>query len=234
MAAHPVLLDIDGTLLDSNDAHAASWSDAFHAYGYRIPKGEVRPMIGMGGDKIMATLVPGLAPDDGRLGQKITERRARIFLADYLPGLKPTRGARELLRNLIERGCTLVVATSAKGDELNKLLRQAEIADLIEHAATSDDAEESKPDPDIIEAALRKAKSPASAAVMIGDTPYDIISANRAGVRIIAVRCGGWREPDMSAAEAVYDDPADILAHMDAEPLTRLFPSMRGSVSAPH
>ena len=230
---HPVLLDIDGTLLDSNDAHAASWSDAFRAYGYQITAGDVRPLVGMGGDKVMATLVPGLAPDDGQLGQKIADRRTRIFLAEYLPKLKPMRGARDLLINLRERNCKLVVATSAKGGELQKLLAAARINDFIENAATSDDADESKPDPDIVHAALQKVHAAPGTAVMIGDTPYDILAAHGAGVRIVAVRCGGWHEPELADAEAVYDDPADILAHLDDEPLMRLFPSLSKNSRAP-
>lgn len=229
---HPILLDVDGTLLDSNAAHAASWSDAFHAYGYPISAADVRPLIGMGGDKVMATLVPGLHPQDGRLGQKIAEHRARIFLAEYLPNLKPTRGARELLVNLLRRGCTLTVATSAKGDELKKLLTAAGIVDLIETSATSDDAEQSKPDPDIVHAALEKCGAKPAQAVMLGDTPYDILAARAAGVRIVAVRCGGWHDADLDGAAAIYDDPADVLAHLEDDPLTRLFPSIPKTSSA--
>lgn len=225
MSAHPILLDVDGTLLESNDAHAASWVDAFRAYGYAFEKNDLRPLIGMGGDKIMATLVPGLAPDDGQLGQKIAEKRTRIFSAEYLPKLKATRGARELLIELKGRGCALVVATSAKGEELAALLRAARIDDLIERSATSDDAQESKPDSDIVHAALDKAHAKPSDAIMIGDTPYDILSAQGAGVRIVAVRCGGWHEPELDDADAIYDDPADILAHLSDEPLRRMIPS---------
>lgn len=231
---HPILLDIDGTLLDSNDAHAASWSDAFRAYGYTIGASEVRPLIGMGGDKVMATLVPGLHPQDGRLGQKIAEHRTRIFLAEYLPKLKPTKGARELLVNLLQRGCKLIVATSAKGDELKKLLAAAGIADLIDASATSDDAEQSKPDPDIVHAALEKAGAKPAQTIMLGDTPYDILAARAAGVRIVAVRCGGWKDADLAGAAAIYDDPAGVLAHLEDEPLTRLFPSIPRTSSAAH
>ena len=231
---HCVLLDIDGTLLDSNDAHAASWSDAFCAYGYTIGAHDVRPLIGMGGDKVMATLVPGLHPQDGRLGQKIAQHRTRIFLAEYLPKVKPTKGARELLVNLLRRGCKLCVATSAKGDELQKLLTAAGVADLIDESATSDDAEESKPHPDIVHAALEKSGAKPAQTVMLGDTPYDILAARVAGVRIIAVRCGGWKDADLAGAVAIYDDPADVLAHVEDEPLTRLFPSLPKTPSAKH
>ncbi|MFN2527697.1 MAG: HAD family hydrolase [Candidatus Baltobacteraceae bacterium] len=225
MSPFTVLLDIDGTLLDSNEAHAASWSDALRACGYAICADKVLPLIGMGGDKVMATLVPGLAPDDGGLGQKIAEQRARIFSDEYLRTCKPTPGARDLLLELQRRGCALVMATSAKGSELKALLRAAGIADLIDDAATNDDADASKPDPDIVHAALKKAQVSSERATMIGDTPYDILAAQAAGVKIVAVRCGKWKEPELSQAQGVYDDPADILHHLNDEPLRRLFPS---------
>jgi len=225
MSGFTVLLDIDGTLLDSNEAHAASWSDALKACGYTISAEKVLPLIGMGGDKVMATLIPGLAPDDGRLGQKIAEERARIFSAEYLAACKPTPGARDLLLELQRRGCALVMATSAKGNELKALLSAAGIADLIDEAATSDDADASKPDPEIVHAALEKADVLPESATMIGDTPYDILAARAAGVRIVAVRCGGWKDPELSDAQAVYDHPADILHHLNDEPLSRLFPN---------
>jgi len=220
-----VLLDIDGTLLDSNAAHAASWSDALRAYGYGISSEAILPLIGMGGDKVMASLVPGLAPDDGALGQKIAEQRARIFRADYLPKCKPTRGAREMLVELQRRGCRLVMATSAKGDELKALLRAAGIADLIDEAATSDDAQASKPDPDIVHAALGKAGVPPVRATMIVDTPYDLLAAHAAGFRIVSVLFGGLKDPELCEAEAVCDEPKDICQHLTEEPLSRLFPS---------
>ena len=225
---------MDGTLLESNAGHAASWSDALRAYGYAISADTILPLIGMGGDKIMATVVPGLAPDDGALGQKIAEHRARIFRAEYLPRCKPAHGARELLVALQLHGCRLVMATSAKGDELKALLRAAGIADLIDEAATSDDADASKPDPDIVRAALAKAGVPPARATMIGDTPYDILAAHAAGVRIVAVRCGGWKKPELGDADAVYDDPHDIAQHLNEEPLRRLFPNSAETSPAHH
>ncbi|MDQ6929290.1 MAG: HAD family hydrolase [Candidatus Eremiobacteraeota bacterium] len=220
-----VLLDIDGTLLDSNGAHAAAWSDAFAAFGYAIPKMRVLPLIGMGGDKVMATLVPGLQPDDGGLGARIGGKRAQIFKQTYLPSCKPTRGARALLEELKRRDCTLVMATSAKGDELYDLLRAAGVEDLIDNAASSDDARASKPEPGIVVAALQKAGAGPENAIMLGDTPYDILAAHSAGIRIVALRCGGWHEPELADAQAVYDDPAAVLAHLDVPPLTEMIPS---------
>ena len=212
-----VLLDIDGTLIDSNDAHARAWVEALAVHGYRIPFETVRPLIGKGGDKVMPELT-GLDPDSGE-STRISETRAEFFKRE-LPSLRPTPGARELLEQLSSRGLELVVATSAKRDEVQALLEQAGVADLIEAASSADDAERSKPDPDIVQAALRTVGRLASHSIMIGDTPYDVEAATRARVPIIAVRCGGgWDDAALSGALAVYDDPAELLARLEESPL---------------
>ena len=117
-----------------------------------------------------------------------------------------------MLERMLADGLILVVATSA-GDELSALLKQAGLADLIEVAATSDDAEKSKPDADIVQAALAKAGIEAHHAIMLGDTPYDIQAASAAGVGTVALRSGGsWKDPDLAGAIGIYDDPADLLS----------------------
>jgi phosphoglycolate phosphatase-like HAD superfamily hydrolase len=215
-ALHTVLLDIDGTLLDSNDAHARAWVAALAVHGYVVPFEQVRPLIGMGGDKLLPR-VSGLDPDSGE-ATRIGETRGEIFLERELPTLRPTPGARELLEYLMARQLELVVATSAKEDEVHALLEQAGVADLIEAASSADDAERSKPDPDIVQAALQKVRRPASHSMMIGDTPYDVEAASRSRVPIIAVRCGGWDDAALDGALAIYDDPADLLAHYAESP----------------
>lgn len=214
---HTVLLDIDGTLIDSNDAHARAWVGALAAHGYDVPFEKVRPLIGQGGDKILPELT-GLDPESGE-ADRITETRSEIFLERELPKLAPTPGARALLEYLSSLGLELVVATSAKAEEVDEILKQAGVADLIHAASSSDDAERSKPDPDIVQAALRKGRSPASHSVMLGDTPYDIEAAARAGVPAIALRCGGWTDDGLHGAVAIYDHPADLLAHFEDSPL---------------
>ena len=210
-ALQAILLDIDGTLIDSNDAHARAWVGALAAHGYVVPFGQLRPLIGKGGDKILPELV-GLDPESGE-AERVSEARSALFL-DELPRLQPTRGARALLELLRDEGWQLLVATSAKKDEVTLILQQAGVADLIEAATSSDDAEHSKPDPDIVQAALRNAHLHASNGVMLGDTPYDIEAAGRARVPAIALRCGGWWADDaFREALAIYDDPEDLRAH---------------------
>jgi phosphoglycolate phosphatase-like HAD superfamily hydrolase len=216
-ALRTVLLDVDGTLIDSNDAHARAWVDSLAAHGYVVPFETIRPLIGKGGDKILPE-VTGLDPDSGE-AERMSQTRSRIFLERELPTLRATRGARALLEHMRARGFELVVATSAKEDEVEAILTQAGVADLIQAASSSDDAERSKPDPDIIRAALRKAGRPAAHSAMLGDTPYDVEAAERARVPAVALRCGGWWSDDaFSDAAAVYDDPADLLAHFDESP----------------
>ena len=133
-ALRTVLLDIDGTLIDSNDAHARAWVDALRAHGYVIPFEEVRPLIGMGGDQMLPRLT-GLDSDIGE-AQRLSETRSQLFLKQELPTLRPTKGARALLEHLTSIGMELVVATSSKPNEVHALLEQGGVADLI-HLASS-------------------------------------------------------------------------------------------------
>lgn len=204
-----VLLDVDGTLIDSNDAHARAWVDTGRELGYDISFERVRWLIGMGGDRVLPRLT-GLA-EEGAAGAEVLERRGEIFRERYLPGLRVFPGTRELLARMRDDGHTLVVATSASERDLQALLRQGGLEDLIDGAANSDQAEDSKPAPDIIQAALQRTREAAERAVMIGDTPYDVEAAARAGVRCIGLTCGGWSAAELRGAAEVYRDPAMLL-----------------------
>ncbi|HEX2211703.1 MAG TPA: HAD family hydrolase [Longimicrobium sp.] len=214
--ASVVVLDVDGTLIDSNDEHAQAWVDVGREFGIDIDYHHVRRLIGMGGDKVLPA-VTGLQEDDPE-GEKITERRGEIFRERYLPGLQPFPHARKLLERLRDDGYALVVATSASKKDMDGLLKRAGIRDLIEEKTSSSDAEESKPDPDIVQAALKSADAEPRDAIMLGDTPYDVEASGRAGVRCVALRCGGWGDDDLRDAVAVYDDPSDLLARYDESP----------------
>lgn len=209
-----VLLDVDGTLVDSNDAHAHAWVRAFRENGVEVDPAEVRSCIGMGGDKLMPRVAGVYA--DSPPGERISERRQEIFLTECLPILKPFPGVRELVTELKACGLAVVVASSARRDELRPLLDVAGVSDLIDASTSGDDAEESKPDPDILCAALRRAGARPRQAVMIGDTPYDVAAATAAGVTPIALRTGGWPDADLAGAFAIYDGPWDVLAFFRA------------------
>lgn len=209
MNVRAVLFDVDGTLIDSNDAHAAAWVKAFNEHEIAVDPIEVRRSIGMGGDKLMPA-VSGIE-EESDLGTKISERRGEIFKEEWLPTLKAFPGAQQLVKAISSRGLTAVAASSAAKDELKPLLEVAGAASLMDAATSSDDADQSKPAPDIVHAALQRAGVDAKNAVMIGDTPYDISAARRAGVRIIAFRCGGWLDPDLTGAVEIYDGPWDLV-----------------------
>ena len=208
-----VILDVDGTLVDSNDAHARAWVDALAEFGYQVPYERVRPLIGMGGDKVMP-LLTGLSAEDGK-GKQIAERREEIFTSRYLPQVRPLPGARELLARMKDEGLKLGVASSSKEDSLRRLLALVDGESLLDATTSSDDADNSKPDPDIVKAALRRVGQPPEHVVMMGDTPYDIQAASRAGIRTIAFRSGGWGNADLSAAVAIYDGPEDLLRNFE-------------------
>ncbi|HEX3469053.1 MAG TPA: HAD family hydrolase [Candidatus Elarobacter sp.] len=214
-----LLFDIDGTLIDSNDAHARAWVAALAEAGYDVPFERIRPLIGMGGDKLLPPVVPG-ASDETEPGRTIARRRGEIFKERELSQLRPTRGARELLETVRARGLLVVIATSAKKSELDDLLARGDLGPLVDVASTSDDAGESKPDPDIIQAALDKADVRAQDAVMIGDTKYDVTAAHRAHVACVALRCGGNDPATLRDAEAVYSDPAELIPALDAPPFS--------------
>jgi HAD superfamily hydrolase (TIGR01509 family) len=212
-----VILDVDGTLVDSNEAHVQAWVKAFKRGGYDVPAERVRPLIGMGSDNLLPNLIS--IEKDTPEGEKLSEYWKEIFESEYLPTLKAFPKTKELLKRLKADGLKLAVASSAEKEMLKRLLEIAGADKLIEDETSADDAENSKPDPDIVQAALDKLALNPQEVVMIGDTPYDIEAAGKIDVKVIALRCGGWNDDGLKSAIAIYDDPADLLACLDASPL---------------
>lgn len=206
-----VLFDIDGTLLESNDAHAHAWIEAMRGHGHDVPFARVRSKIGMPDDKLLADL---LDLDHGStLGKAITKSRASIMKASYLADLGPFHGARVLVDMLRSRGLVSVAVSSANADEVSELLRTAGVVDLIDDVVC-------EPGPELVQTTLDRLDIFADEAIMIGDTPYDVEAAARAHVMTIAFRCGGyWSDSDFKDAVAIFDDPADLAAHLDHSPL---------------
>ena len=220
MANGAAILDVDGTLVDSNDAHARAWVEAFAAHGITVPFEKVRRAIGMGGDKLMP-LVAGVG-DDTKQGKQIDETRSEIFRAQYLPNIRPFPRVRELLMRMRADDLTLVVASSAARDELKPLLEIAQVADLLAARTSSDDADRSKPDPDIVQAAKKEAGCDDERTIMLGDTPYDVKAAAAAGIACVGLECGGWNREDLRGAVEVYRSPEDLLARYDRSAFARL------------
>jgi phosphoglycolate phosphatase-like HAD superfamily hydrolase len=208
------IFDIDGTLLDSNDAHARCLQQGFAEVGYSFEFQQIRSLIGMGLDQIIPRLT-ALSPESPT-GKKIAEVKDRCF-SHVFDMIRPFPRATELVATLHRRGYLVTVATSASGDDLKKFLKKLEIEDYLIQPASSDDADQSKPHPDLIQAALRNLKLPPEATLMVGDTPYDITAAERAGVRTLALRTGGWSDDSLHRALAIYDHPAQLLEAIERE-----------------
>ena len=215
-----VILDVDGTLIDSNDAHAQAWMDAFNEAAISASYDRVRQSIGMGGDKLLPH-VAGIS-EETREGERISKRRGEIFKSDYLPHIVAFPRVRDLLQRFVDDGFTLVVASSAQDDELGPLLEIAGVADLIATRASSNDAAHSKPDPDIVQAAVRRSGAAPAYALMLGDTPYDVEAALRAGIGIVAVESGGWGREALHGAIEVHPGAAEILANYEQSAFARL------------
>lgn len=216
MRYNAVLLDIDGTLVDSNDAHAHAWVKALGLHGHDVPFQVVRSRIGMGGDKLLQQVAT--IDSESPQGRAISHTRQAIFAGEHLPTLQPTPGARRMVAWLKNDGVRIVIATSARENEVTALLRAARVDDLIDRIASSDDADESKPDPDIVLAALAKSGDTKEHTIMLGDTPYDIQAASLAGIPTVAFRTGGWADSDLRNALAIYDDPDDLVTRVTESP----------------
>jgi beta-phosphoglucomutase-like phosphatase (HAD superfamily) len=214
-----VLFDVDGTLVASNDAHARAWLTALREAGYVVSFAQVRRLIGMGGDKVLPQLAgPRLRHEDA---QAILERRRAVFLEEELPGIVPLPGARELVEHLVREGLACTVASSGEPEEVVRLLEIARVADLMILPSPDEPKEPSKPDPDVLEAALDRVGCAPGEVVFIGDTPYDVEASLRAEVAVIAFRSGGWPDVQLRGALALYDGPRHLLREFEGSPLHR-------------
>ena len=207
-----ILFDVDGTLVDSNDLHATAWQEAFRRFGVERGFAEVRAQIGKGGDNLLPALLPPDLVETCR--EEIESVRADLFLHHYLPRATPFPGVRPLFERLYADGLRIILATSAKQAELKFHRSIIACEDLIHGFTSRDDVEKSKPCPDIFEAALGRAGAGPAEAIVVGDSPWDIKAAKRAGLPCVALRCGGFDEADLLAEGpvALMDGPEALLA----------------------
>jgi len=215
-----VIFDVDGTLVDTVDLHASAWVEALKHFGVEVAFEDMRAQIGKGGDQILHGLLP---PDmlEQRRGD-IEAFRADLFKRDYLPRARAFPGVRALFEHIRSSGQRAVLASSGKEDEVEGYKKLANIGDLIDSATSSDDAERSKPFPDIFKAALDKlAPLTADEAVVVGDTPYDAEAARNAGLKTVGVLSGGFSGQALREAGciAIYRDPEDLLRNYGSSPL---------------
>jgi HAD superfamily hydrolase (TIGR01549 family) len=211
-----VIFDIDGTLVDSVDLHARAWQETFRYFGKEIPYEKVRHQIGKGGDQLMPVFFSEAELDEK--GSEMEKYRSELFKREYLPRVRAFARVRELFLKVEDDGKRIALASSAKEDELRAYKKIAHIEDLIEEETSADDADKSKPHPDIFEAALeRLGDIKPDEAIVVGDTPYDAEAAGKLNLRTIGLLCGGFPKAELSAAGCVqiFQDPADLLARYD-------------------
>ncbi len=214
------IFDVDGTLVDSVDLHARAWQDAFADFGYQHDLAAIREQIGKGGDQLLPVF---LTPEQmAAEGTALEEHRGKLFKARYLQQVQAFPKVPALFERLRAAGIRAALATSAKVDELEVYERIAGVEALVDERATSEDAERSKPHPDIFAAAMQRLGDPAAGTVLaIGDSPYDAQAAGKLGIRTIGLLGGGFAEASLREAGcvAIYRDPADLLARFDSSPL---------------
>jgi len=215
-----ILFDIDGTLVDSNDFHILAWAEAFKQFGHEFRLAEIHEQVGKGGDNLVPAMLPDIGEDET---EQLKKTHGELFKEHYFKRLKPFPGAVDLLRRCREAGYTVVLASSASGTELDHHLDDVlGVRDLVDGWTSADDVGHSKPCPDIFVTAAQKAGVEPDEALVIGDTPFDIQAASDAGIRTVAVRSGGFRDDQLSGANAIFDDVAELLERFDASPLSRV------------
>ena len=214
-----VLFDVDGTLVDTTYLHAVTWWEGFRAGGYDVPVAQIHRAVGMGSDRLLDHLLGG---ERDRSRDELIRAVHGERYAPFLSQLRPLPGAANLLRTCHERGQRVALASSATPEELSAMRRALAADDVVEVATSSGDAERSKPEPDIIDAALRRLGLETDQVVYVGDSIWDVAACAKLGVPCVALTCGGTSRAELAGAGAVavYEDPADLLAHLDESPLT--------------
>lgn len=213
------VLDIDGTLIDSNYHHALAWYRALRSLGEIHPVWRLHRLIGMGGDQVPTAV--GGEDLERRLGDRVREQQGKEADA-LLEEMAPLPGARDLLVAIKERGHRLVLASSAQQRHVEVFLNKLDARDVAEDWTTSADVENSKPAPDLLHVALKKLGVPPDApSVMVGDSVWDVEAAKKAGMPAIAVRSGGFGDDELreAGAIAIYDTPGDLAKALDDTPL---------------
>jgi HAD superfamily hydrolase (TIGR01509 family) len=216
-----VLFDVDGTLVDTTFLHAVSWWQAFRQHRRDVPMARIHRAIGMGSDHLLDHL---LGDDRDRSDDDAIDAAHAAIQAVHWPSLRPLPGARDLLAACKRRGLQVVLASSAGRRELTALRAAIDADEVIDVTTDADDAGSSKPSPDIVQVALDKAGLTPDRAVFVGDAVWDAQACRTAGVRCLAVTCGGTSAAELTeaGAEAVYDHPAALLAAFDRSALAGL------------
>ena len=208
-----LIFDIDGTLVDSNDLHAEAWQAAFRKFGKEIEYDVVRSQIGKGGDLLVPDLLN--AREMREFGEKLKEYRKKLFRSEYMQRVKPFDGVPELLGRIHDLEIELAFASSADPDEVKHYTELLGAKELLSGSTSKKDAKMSKPSPEIFDAALEQIEASDDAAMVVGDTPYDILAAHRCALPIVAVRSGGFPEETLKKAEFLFDDIAELVRRIE-------------------
>lgn len=219
MTTFAALFDIDGTLVDSNFLHVEAWAHAFHDLQLDVPAWKIQRAVGADSHELLGMLMESESDEVRARAQSINAQHFKALQSR----VEVFAGARELVADLASRGCHVVLATSAPGEELTGLLEELDIDEHVFAVTSAEDVEKAKPEPEIISLAVARGKADPSNAVMVGDSVWDMKAAVRAGVAAIGVLSGGTGRDDLlrAGASAVYDDVADLHAHLDQEPAFR-------------
>jgi membrane protein len=214
MVKEAILFDIDGTLVDSNDGHVLAWEEAFAGQGFRFPRETIHAQLGKGADMLVPSLLPG---SEQPLRDLLARSHGEIYKRRYLDGVKPFPRAYALLEHVHNAGQKVVLASSASKEEVDHYLKLLGAGDIVSAVTTAADVRHTKPAPDIFAAALGKADTAPEAAIVVGDTPYDVEAARKCGVDCIALRSGKFGDDDLARAGpvAIYDDVAALLEDYD-------------------
>jgi HAD superfamily hydrolase (TIGR01549 family) len=215
-----VLFDLDGTLVDSNEWHVTAWQRAFHHFGREFSREQLHAHIGKGADQYLPALLT--KEELRKFGKQVDEYRSELFQKEFLPLVRPFPKVQELFERLRRDRKRIALATSGKKKELDHYKKIAGIEKLVDCETSADDADHSKPAPDVFAASLDKLGDPDPRTVLaVGDTPYDSEGAGKIGIATIGVLCGGFSEAELHKAGmiAIYRDPADILEHYEDSPL---------------
>jgi HAD superfamily hydrolase (TIGR01509 family) len=212
------VLDIDGTLVDTNFHHAVAWSRAFRQHGLTLPIWQIHRHMGMGGDKLVAALTDERT--EKKFGDAIRAAEAVLYM-ELIDEVQPMAGARDLIQELRRRGHSVVLASSAKATEVDHYLELLDAREIADSWTTAADVEQTKPAPDLVLAALGSVDGDADGAVMIGDTPWDVKAAAAAELETIAVLTGGFSESELTDAGAtsVFESVDALLHELDSTAL---------------
>jgi HAD superfamily hydrolase (TIGR01509 family) len=210
------LVDVDGTLVDSNYHHTIAWSRALRDHGCNARLAAIHRLVGMGSSQLLETLI-------GRSDDKITESW-RTHFDELLPEVLVLDRAAELLRSMHDRGLTVVLATSSPEDLLDVFRTKIDADDAIDFVVTADDISAAKPEPDVFEVSLAKADLARDRTVVLGDSVWDAEASARAGLPCVALETGGFSRPELESegVVAVYRDPGDLLDQLDDSPIGKL------------